>query len=332
MVTKYLPILRWKQGERTALRRLSPQARLNVTPLIVIFPDSYSSGLQIARQVKESWGTSKIFIDASYLTGNSTQHELDSIRIAGKAEGLHFVPALPQTASPDYFQAVRRMAAADNQGAGIRITLAQMTSAASWLPRFPFQQGETDLIVDLSDSAPSVNALGASVFPAFVSLHEAIGWRSVTLAGGSIPRDLTGYPVGSTVVERSELLLWQRLTNHGLNYALHFGDYTTIGPNASTSPIPGPVPINAKYTHALHFQILHGVRETGPNGVPRATQYRQHAAAILAHPGYQAIGSCWADAQVAAIGGGSAGSAGSPTTWVTKAVNRHIELTRAHLP
>jgi hypothetical protein len=319
-------------GERSALKRLSAGGKANVSPLVVVFPDQFASPAQLVQQIDDVWGASKIYVDAAYLPGTAAKHSLDAICTAAASAGLTVLPAIPATASPDYAKAVARVMALHKQGAAMRISFPQMTSSASWLGSLTLPQGEVDLIIDMGDSVASVHALGTAALDAFAKLHSAKGWRSVTATGGSIPADLTGYVVGSTMLDRSELLLWRKLKAHGLGYTIHFGDYATIGPNATTEAIPGPVPINAKYTHASQFQILHGVRETGPKGVARAKQYRKHANAIIAHPGYASLAHCWSDGLVPGIAAGTAASAGSPTSWVSIAINRHIELTRTQLP
>lgn len=332
MPTTYSPILRWKQGERTALQNLSPQGSANVFPIAVLYPDKAPSAVKFAEQVENCWGTPKLGVDASLISGTPAHHLLDDIRAEMGAKGLQLVPTIRGTASNEYLQAVLRTIATDDRGVVLRVSLIQMTRAATWLAQLPFAQGDTDLVVDLSGSAPNVFALGASVLQSFASLHAANGWRSITVAGGSIPPTLSAYAVGSSMLDRSEYLLWQALQAQGLPYQLQFGDYATIGPDASTDDIGGPVPFNAKYTRDLAFQILRGVRETGPGAIPRAVQYRGHAAAIMGYPGHIPLGHCWADAQLANIAANPSQSTGNPATWVAYAVNRHIELTRSQLP
>ena len=178
----------------------------------------------------------------------------------------------------------------------------------------------------------SVSALGASVVSAFQSLTNGAQWRSVTMVGGNVPATLTGYVVGRTMLPRSELTLWSTLVNAPLPYNLDFGDYATIGPEASTEGIGGPVPINAKYTIKPEFAVYHGVKEKGPGGKSRDLQYRAYAKDITTKlPNRFPLAHCWGDHMIDAIAN-SAPSSGSPTSWVSYSINRHIEITRNQLP
>jgi hypothetical protein len=65
----YVPILRWKRGEKIALRHLQPADKRVITPLIELVPTSFKPGqdgsadpaLVLEHEVKEikkDWGTS----------------------------------------------------------------------------------------------------------------------------------------------------------------------------------------------------------------------------------------------------------------------------------
>ncbi|WP_164547071.1 MULTISPECIES: beta family protein [unclassified Mesorhizobium] len=350
-MVNYSPILRWKQGERSALSNLSPAGRANVIPLIVVSQLSYgdtkppkappktppknaplSAPDAFVKQVRDAWGNGKIFIDVSDLPGTPAFHHLDNIRASANAAGLTLVPSVKYLAPPAYHSAVTRMIAADNRGAALRVTLNEMTNLANLVGNWYCPIAQTDLIVDLGGSVGTALALGAATRTVFQNLHQAQAWRSVTVAGGNIPATLTGYLVGQTMLARAELDLWQALVAHPVGYVLHFGDYATVGPDASTDNIPGPVPINAKYTPHGQFQIFHGVKTKGPGSVPRDVQYRSYAASIVALPQRVPLPVCWGDQTIDAIAGVPGTSAGSPATWVAYGINRHIELTRSQLP
>ena len=144
---------------------------------------------------------------------------------------------------------------------------------------------------------------------------------------------LSGYVVGRTMLPRSELALWVKLQGAGLPYQLDFGDYATIGPQASTEGIGGPVPINAKYTVKPDFAVYHGVKIKGPGSKPRDQQYRAYAKDIVTKlPNRFPLAHCWGDQIINSIATNPTASPGSPTSSVSYSVNRHIELTRTQLP
>jgi len=351
MINTYVPILRWKQGERIALNNLSATGRIDVTPHLVISQAQYgdtklpkaepknppkkppvTAADYLAKQLLDAWGPTKFYLDAADLPGTPANHHLDNIGASANAAGLHLVPSVKRSSPPAYHAAIQRRIAADNRGTALRISLGDLTSMNTWFGSWYCPPADTDLIIDVANSAANVLALGVPAFQAFANLYQAQAWRSVTVAGGNIPAMLTGYNVGPTLLPRAELDLWNALNAHGLGYNLDFGDYATIGPDASTDDIPGPVPINAKYTpNNTHFLVLHGVKTKGPGSVARDVQYRSYAAQIIQFAGRIPLATCWGDGQINAITN-PGNSPGSPATWVSYSVNRHIELTRSQLP
>jgi hypothetical protein len=238
MQKRYTPILKWKQGERIALHHLSPTARIDVTPNIVITQAQFDPSSKkkasskpskksppppseyLAKQIADAWGKTTFFLDVSDLPGTATKHVLDDIASKANAAGLSMAPSTKLNAPPEYIAAVSRVAKHDGRGAVLRISLNQISSAAIWMGSWPLSFADTDLVIDLANSVATVLALGPPIFVPFQSLYQATAWRSVTLAGGSIPATLSGYRVGCTMLPRAELQLWIALKKANLDYEL----------------------------------------------------------------------------------------------------------------
>jgi hypothetical protein len=350
MKIRYTPILKWKQGERIALSHLSPGARVDVTPNLIITQAQFDPSSKkkasakpskktppppsehLAKQIVDSWGKTTFYLDVSDLPGTPTKHVLDDIASKANALGLSLAPSTKLNAPTEYLAAVARVAKQDQRGAALRIPLNQIASAAAWMGSWPVPFAETDLIIDLGGSVATVLALGAPIYAPFQSLYQASAWRSITLAGGSIPATLSGYTVGCTMLPRAEMQLWTALSHAGLEYVLHFGDYAAIGPDSVTEGIEGPVPINAKYTIEPDFAVFHGVKIKGPGAKPRDVQYRNYANHIVKMPNRHAVAHCRGDQMINKIAASATSQPGSPASWVSYSVNRHIELTRTQLP
>lgn len=348
MQIRYTPILKWKQGERIALAHLSPGGRVDVTPHLVITQAQFDpSGKKktkstkkspplpseyLAKQIVDAWGKTTFFLDVSDLPGSASKHPLEDIASKANHAGLSLVPSIKFGGPADYASALVRVAKHDGRGAVLRISLSHMASAASWMGKWPIPFPETDLIIDLASSVATVAALGQPILAPFQSLYQATAWRSVTLAGGNIPATLAGYSVGCTMLAREEMQLWTDLNKANLDYILHFGDYATIGPDAVTEGIEGPVPINAKYTIEPDYAVFHGVKIKGPGAKPRDKQYRSYANHIVTMPNRHPLPNCWGDQSINAIASSPTSQPGSPASWVSYSVNRHIELTRTQLP
>ena len=345
-MARYIPILRWKRGERTALQALSPQGRANIVPVLVIAPEQYSETAEtrtkaamtaaesLVQEVLTAWGTQPFFLDASSLgtTAASGNPAIRAIANRARAAGCHLIPATPLGASTGYLNEVARIAARDGHGIGLRVDLQEFTTANGWAPTWPRPLNETDLIADFADGIGHVAALGTILARAFNGLHRATDWRSVTIAGTSMPPTFTGYPQGAQTITRVEWGLWHSLAPSISAYDLDFGDYATINPNAPPPP-PGGVgfPINAKYTLEREFLICRGVRPSGPAGRPQAAQFVGHAQTIRGYSGQQPFAHCWADSTIDRIAAQTE-NPGNPEKWVKIAINRHIEITRDRLP
>ncbi len=350
---KYTPLLRWKAGEREALAQISPAAKANVEPLILLGSEQYAATKSppkkapkripkkapppaheaFVQQLVETWGTDgSVLLDASALIETGSGHHLDRIAQDARKAGLQLMPATMLAVDPKYQAAVRRMVSTDHRGAALRVKLADLAAAPTWLVSWMLSPAETDLIIDLGNSVGDVAALGVPVLDAFATLHQGASWRSVTLAGSSIPQMLSGFKIGATTLARSELTLWRKLVAHGLPYRIDFGDYATVAPDALTIDVPGSFPINVKYTLKDDFFIRHGVRTAGLGGIERHIQFRDHAKSIHRLATRGKLADCWGDGQIDRIATDPSTSAGSPAKWVAYSVNRHIEITRAHLP
>lgn len=350
---RYVPIIRWRQGEQRALRELSAGARPGVTPLILLLPDHYkppsatamaskkgpkNEGQQFIKLVQEA-KSSNIFVDASALPGTAKHHSLDDIAAAARAAGISLVPAAVLNAGADYKAAVSRVTAKDGKGMALRVSFAQMNGAAAWTASLPLSPKYIDLIVDLTASVSEIASLGGAVIQSFGNLHQGTAWRSVTLAGGCIPVNLGGFSHGLTIIDRDEFVLWQSINNAGMPYRLDFGDYGSVWPGPPITAKAAP-PVNAKYALRNKYMIFRGVKTKGPipttKGIPAPApmdeQFRDHSKLIVGQAGRGKLAHCWADGLIDGYATSTSGSCGNVPFWVGVSQNRHFEITRHHLP
>jgi hypothetical protein len=102
----YVPILRWKAGERIALRELYNDDKANLTPFIEVTPDTVDNALnrmsmgQFAHRLRieilEFWGRRSAFLDLSHLTARIAPNQRSEFiqQFHGQAStlGLVLVP------------------------------------------------------------------------------------------------------------------------------------------------------------------------------------------------------------------------------------------------
>jgi hypothetical protein len=340
MVYRYIPILRFKAGERKALEKLSPAARNDVVPVMVLAPDQFvgkkktkaaaaiPSPAYFVQQMGCAWGLAPYFLDATALPASATSHPFGSIAADARAVGQALMPCTTLGASPLYQSAVVAAAKLDGRGIALRIDLSELAQSANWASMWHWPQSQTDLIVDLGEVSASV-ALGSALDPAFHGLAGT--WRTATLAGTNMPSNFQGVAAGFFPLPRAELALWNRLRAIGLPYRLDFGDYGTISLATAPQGIAWGFPITVKYTLGADYLICRGVRTTGASGVDMHVQLQGHAQGIVGYPGRGPLPSCWADREIDAIAANTK-LPGALAQWVGYSVNRHIENTRAAIP
>lgn len=344
MVNRYIPILRWKQGERRGLAQLQTAARVDVFPLFQLGGEQFrgprgnnaqgvTPAIVFANEVSQCWGTAPFYLDASALPHNSgaSHHSLVDIAAACRSAGLNMIPATMLGAPPNYQSAVQAVHAIDGRGTALRVDLAEFSSASGWTGMMPLPISDTDLIADFRSSIGLVSAMGAAIISTFHALHNGPNWRSVTVSGTSIPADFSGYSAGIHIINRAEWSLWNSLSAGGLPYQLHYGDYATVSLAAPPPGIAWGYPINVKYTLPSAFLICRGVKTTGRGSIDMAPQLIGHANSIVTYHSRALISGCWADGFIDDVASG-AESPGNLETWVRLSVNRHVERVRADLP
>lgn len=339
----YIPILRWKQGERRGLAQLQASARPDVRPLFLIGGDQFrltkaqqktgrSPAQEFVNEVLADWGTEPFYLDASELPATGPgHHPLIDIAAAARVNGLQMIPATSLGAGSAYAAAVRTVTTADGRGVGLRVDLQEFSTASTWSASWGGALGNIDLIADFGGSIVTVLSLGPAALAVFQNLHQAATWRSVTVAGTSMPLDFSGYSAGVHVIPRAEWLLWQSLATAGLPYRIGYGDYATVSLAAPPPGIAWGYPINVKYTLQNDFLICRGVKTKGRGAVDMGPQLVGHAQTIRNYPTRARIAGCWGDDTIDDIAKG-AEAPGNLERWVRIGVNRHIERVRADLP
>lgn len=343
MPVRYIPILRWKRGERIGLRRVHGPSSPKVFPLFILGTDQFKpkaatknkAAVQapdvFVQEAANTWNNLPFALDASTLPIHGPQHALTGIAAGARANGIHLIPATNLGAPALYQVAVASAAQIDQRGVCLRIDLQEATSIANWIAQWPFPPNETDLVIDFGETVGQVAALGAALTTAMMNLHLGNQWRTVTIAGTSMPQNFGGFVSGVHLIPRTEFTLWQHLSAAGLPYALDYGDFGAVSPGVAPPNIAWGYPINVRYTLPNDFLICRGVRTDGPLGVDMDVQLVQHANSIVNQPGRNPLAHCWGDNTIDQIAVGAAPPQGLEH-WVQLSVCRHVDLMAAILP
>lgn len=344
MVYRYTPLLRWKRGERVGLRNTAVSQRQDVTPLFAIAADQYkgkepnrsraavSPADALVAEILNTWGTAPCYVDASGI-GHTVRHPhpIADIAASARQHGANVIPATRLSAPVAYQQDVAAVHRIDGKGAALRVDLQGLTSAATWTGSWPIPLADTDLVANFGTNVGTVYGLGSTATQAFQSLHSGNQWRSVTVAGTSMPDNFTGFQAGLHIIDRQEWRFWNSLSAAGLPYRLDYGDYATIPVNSPPPGISWGFPINIRYTLRQEFLICRGVSPTGYGGQDMDVQLISHAQSIRTYPGRDPIPNGWADVEIDGIANQTTGP-GNLEKWVQIGVCRHIERVRTDLP
>ena len=206
----YVPVLKVKRGEKTALRLIAPAIQPRITPLMEIVKrtnktksDHLDTGFNHLAESIQPY--SRCFLDVQEMASDGPEAAEEIFRRA-TAEGIVFTPVTGISNRVDTAAALMYNA----HGTAIRLirkdfengTLSR--SLQNFMNDHGLTPAETDLIVDLGPVenmiVPGVTAL-TRAFLAAVPNHDQ--WRTFTLSG-------CAFPISMGVVERHSHKLIQR--------------------------------------------------------------------------------------------------------------------------
>jgi hypothetical protein len=274
--THYVPILKGKQGEYSALQLLSPPAKAQLTPLIeVMLSSKGASDLQkglkdLAINLTKSWDTGRpLFVDLGLMPGGGTRLAARVFREI-RAKGLQAIPVTDLDRTSDYQQAVAQLNKEDGLGMCVRlhdgdfedperlqIRLQDLLGASGITP------GEVDVVIDLRDIAPSYLArLTGLSRTNLATLPHRDDWRTLTAASTAFPESMAGLPAHQVSTRvRADWALWRGLVS-GTQKPKRlptFGDYAIQHPElVEYDPITMRVSPNIRYASGDVWLILRG--------------------------------------------------------------------------
>lgn len=238
---KYIPFLKGKQGEITALRELGPEERRSVTPAIQVFPNRNDERLtKEMSQLARAWaGESPILLDTAWLDPAATsRHPLLVASSAARGGGMELVPVVRPGSDAAYRAAARQLIERHRRGVALRLPPANWLAANSQsvldelLGDVDVGPPQTDLILDAGAIAGSAaldlySALLGKLLP---ELPYLTTWRRVVILSGAFPADLRSVPRGQ--LERIPRLDW-RLWSGFRTFArsISFGDHAISHPD-----------------------------------------------------------------------------------------------------
>ena len=340
---RYVPILRWKEAERLALRDLGDDVRDRITPLVQLVPESIAVGkrtataghalLKVAGDMRECWGTRPLLVDLwridPRLRINGSMHPLAYLARNARASLVSMVPVTGLHRDAAYQTAVREAVAEDKRGSCLRLSRGDLGNPSlrpdvqRLLKQLQLEPSQVHLVVDMECHDGS--------YPDFDSLSSLVPdireWRSFVVASGAFPPDLTQWKTpGTYSVPRLDWLAWlgEIELAESLIRKPAYSDYGIYHPTYKPPPGFPNFSASIRYTSEDEWTIMRGegVRNEGGAGF---AQWPANAELLCGRPEFRQCGRAFSagDAYIAREAGNYA-HPGNASTWLQAGFNHHL--------
>ena len=279
----YIPILRWKQAERLALKNLFDEDRKLITPLIEITPKIFEAPVQgkkkgmkpdparvledEAKNLLESWQNARFFLDLGLIEGRVApvrggQHPLVYLAALARSYKLSLVPLVRLNGRDEYQSAVSGILKLDGRGICLRLLAKEVLepkfpqAVRSVLRKFELDESNVDFLLDYETFGPQNPELKTLL----AKIPDLGRWRSLIVACGAFPEDLQRCEKGSTPIPRHDWLIWknQFFDETSIQRRASFSDYT-IQYGHYKEPVEHCIPsVSVRYTLENEWLIMRG--------------------------------------------------------------------------
>lgn len=347
----YVPIIRWKEAERLALRGLGRKERARMTPLIEVTPKALASkglsspkdvdrGLgKVAVEIVKDWGDGPLFIDLGLIEqgirASGGTHPLKVLFEDGNRRFLpSFIPVTALDRDAAYQDAVKSVVAQDRLGLCLRIRGPELLRPGlpgevdRLLMVIGLEYEDIDVVVDygiVDDASPNFAE-------ACQRLPNLFRWRTFTIVSGAFPEDLRGMTPGEHELPRRDWQAWRdQVTARPLLPRLpSYGDYVIAHP-VFKEPRPGLNPsASIRYAAEDYWVIMRGEAIRNDDG-PGLLQYPANASLLCDHLEFRgedfSSGDRYIKKMAEELGKNGSGCTGSLKTWLQAGVNHHLTLT-----
>jgi Beta protein len=344
--TRYVPVLKGRDGEYGALQTLSESVWGVLTPVLELPPipwdfeadrpaRSIDTHLKkVGQKIERAWGTDRdIFVDLIWISETEkmadNQHPLDFVFSALRSRSVRAVPVAGLIRGDEYLSACRAIIAQDRRGACLRIQREDFADFPDTRSRIEevmrainVSVGDVDLLLDLrSLTQRSIEAVG--VFELIQSIPRLNDWRSLITAATSFPQNLIGIPPSdSTYIDRKEWQLWIDTTSliHATGRIPTFGDYAISHPEpAEVDPRIMRPSASVRYTCDSAWLVLKA-RNLRDHGYE---QFHEVCRELIHKPDYAGPEFSWGDRYIADCAAERVGT-GNLTTWRKVGTSHHL--------
>lgn len=342
----YVPILRWKQAERTALSRLYEDDSKNVTPLIEVVPENFVRKVpkaptvtlsmddvinKMGWQISKCWGERPFYIDLSLISAETLyqghNHFLTLLSQYASTLRLSLIPVVGIRKDGEYLSAVLDAIRIHNQGACLRLTEEDIKRStlpkeiSTLLSVLKTAPESVDLMVDFKNAQQNI--------PKFDGLCKILPnidkWRNYIVAGGAFPEDLSGLKKNDIHrLPREEWTWWreQAINKQTARRFPLYSDYTIQYPKYRDRKGPMNYSASIRYTSENDWVIMRGESVFAEDG-PGAGQWPANAALLCQQQEYCGNNFSYGDGYIKEKSA-AYDKPGSATTWLGAGINHHM--------
>lgn len=350
--SSYMPVTPVLPGDMEGLRRVSFDAKRVTHPLFVIVKprkrDSDQEGSFVAKAadlIADTWRFGGVPFVELYDEPETTdkdwwlsEHPLVLLHRYFRNRQIRAIPVTATDRKGEYRDAVCTTAKEMGNGLAVRLyenDLELPTETIAVLAKIAedsaCSEAKIDLLIDLKRiHFPQLPAMRSRVLDFLAALDSRAPFRSVTLAGSSVPLNLDGIPeLEDRNVPRLEWRLWRDVrVARGNHRSPSFGDYRTVRPEYDDR-VKGFKHINAKifYTAAEFLRVVRGQSRMKER---LELQYPRLARRLIVGGAFEGTEFSWGDAQIAACARWPEGF-GMPAKWIAITTSHHVEFVRVQL-
>jgi hypothetical protein len=344
-VTRYVPVLKGRQGEFNALAEVQLATRRGMMPLLEVVPADPADPLGVIDDCRKAVEKlAKVWQAPVLLDGGLLDLSLD-LRLDARGPlwelsehaRAALLPAVPVLRLGDDILARTDAAAACEQdGNGLCVRMVEQDldeepddldqALDDLLRQVGVGRADTDLLLDTGavDGDLAVRGGARIVLSLLRSLASLQDWRSVTVVGGAFPEDLSGFqPWVLGRRPRFDASLYDRVMSKRLPRDPDYGDYAVAHPLLRTGQPFAPPP-QLRYTTASDWLVLKG-RRNDPRGY---NQFFDVCDVVSGQPEFSGPELGIADVRIAAPRDHGPGNG---STWRQVSTTHHLDLVVSRL-
>ena len=266
-VTKYVPIVKWKAGEKLALKEVDSNKKKFIIPLIELVNDEGDTPPLLTKDIQKYWpDTNTAYVDVHY---RPTSFALNALHnLAEHSNGVDLIPVVRTDTSLILHEAIKSVALAFNNGVAVRLVVDEgsdfeiaNSEIEATLKAVAQSKHKSDLIIDLLYINDSFKY--SETIKSLVKSIDLKPWRRVIVSSGVFPDYLTDFtPNEDNFLPRSEWQFWDEYKEFFSRETI-YSDYTCRHP--IYYPKPGsPGSKSLRYSLEERYQVFRGVIQDKP--------------------------------------------------------------------